>query len=64
MKKKELMAISISLGENIWTHHEILKQFLNEQVLLAFKQFIKRMEKENIRVDSKYLLEHVFGILK
>lgn len=64
MKKRELVAISISLGENIWSNPDDLKQFLSEQVLLAFKQIIVRLEKEKIKVDSKRLLGHVSAILK
>lgn len=64
MKKRELVAICISLGKNIWSDPNDLKQFLNGQVLLAFKQIIVRLEKEKIKVDSKRLLGHVSAILK
>lgn len=63
MKKRRLVAISISLGETIWSNPETLRQFLNEQLLLAFRQIIVRLEKEHIKIDANGLLGDIFGIL-
>lgn len=63
MKKRGLVAISISLGETIWSNPETLRQFLNEQLLLAFGQIIVRLEKEHIKIDANGLLGDIFGIL-
>lgn len=63
MKKRRLVAISISLGETIWSNPETLRQFLNEQLLLAFGQIIVRLEKEHIKIDANGLLGDIFGIL-
>lgn len=64
MKKRNIIAVCISLNESVWANKTYLKNFLHEQLILAFNQFIIKLEKEKIALDSDRLQRDVIHILE
>jgi hypothetical protein len=56
LKKKNLAAISISFGEKVYFNENTLSEFLQTNLLIAFEQIIKRIEKEKIEIKSALLM--------
>ena len=58
-KKESRICNSISFDEKIYSNEDTLKEFLKENIVLAYDQMIKRLEKEKIAVNSEKLLNDV-----
>jgi hypothetical protein len=56
MKKKNVIANSISFGSNIYSNETILSDFLQKNLLLAFEQMVNKLKKEKIDIDSLLLM--------
>ena len=55
-KKKNIVANSISFGEKVYSNENALSDFLQKNLLIAFEQIIKRLEKEKIEINSGLLM--------
>lgn len=62
-RKKNTICNSISFDEKIYSGETTLKEFLRENLLLAHKQMIEKLEKEKIAVDGKKLLNDLEGAI-
>jgi hypothetical protein len=52
MKKKNIIANSISFGKDVYSNEIVLSDFLQKNLLIAFEQMIKKIEKEKIEINS------------
>jgi len=55
-KKRSDICNSVSFDESVYADEDTLKKFLIENLILAHKQMIEKLEKEKIAVDGKKLL--------
>jgi hypothetical protein len=55
-KKKSLISNSIFFGEEIYLNKDILENFIKGNLIKAFEQFIKRLEKEKMEVTGESLI--------
>ena len=56
-RKKHLIANSISFGKDVYLNENKLNSFIKENILIAFTQIVKRLEKDKIDINGKKLLE-------
>ena len=62
-KKKSAICNSVSFDEKIYSNEDTLKEFLIENLILAHKQMIEKLEKEKIVVDGKRLLKDLAHVI-
>jgi hypothetical protein len=58
-KESHLIVNSIYLGKSIYSNENILKTFLQDNLLLAFTQIIKKLDEEKINIDGKLLIDDI-----
>ena len=55
-KKRHLIANSISFVKSIYSNKDILSVFIKNNMVVAFEQFIKRLEKDKVRINGELLM--------
>ena len=63
-KKKNIVANSISFGERVYSNEDVLSDFLQKNLLIAFEQILKRLKKERIEINSVLLMSDLRKFLE